>query len=209
MRAMRRLDNQADYLASTEIIDWHHHDVGALAAELAGGESDHELVARRCFEWVRDTIQHCTDFGRTEVTCRASEVLAHGTGFCYAKSHLVAALLRANGIPAGFCYQRLSVDGVGPPFCAHGLNAVWLPRYGWYRIDSRGNKAGVTAEFTPPVERLAFAVQIPGEFDLPGVLSVPLPQVVDALCRYQRVEGLALDLPDLVASESASVECER
>lgn len=24
------------------------------------------------------------------VTCRASEVLVHGTGYCYAKSHLLA-----------------------------------------------------------------------------------------------------------------------
>ena len=90
------------------------------------------------------------DFGRVEVTCRASDVLAARTGFCYAKSHLLAALLRANGIPAALCYQRLSIDGQGPPFCLHGLNAVHLPEHGWYRIDARGNKPGVDAQFTPP-----------------------------------------------------------
>jgi len=36
------------------------------------------------------------------VTCKASDVLIYGTGYCYAKSHLLAALLRANAIPAGF-----------------------------------------------------------------------------------------------------------
>ena len=91
----------------------------------------------------RDEIQHCMDFRRLEVTCRASEVLEAGTGFCYAKSHLLAALLRANSIPAGFCYQRLSIDGVWPPFSLHGFNAVWLPDFGWYRIDARGNKLEV------------------------------------------------------------------
>ncbi|MBL0716467.1 MAG: transglutaminase family protein [Desulfosarcina sp.] len=74
----------------------------------------------------------------------------HGTGYCYSKSHLLAALLRANDIPAGLCYQRLTVSDNKPPFCIHGLNAVYLEQHGWYRLDARGNKSGVTAEFCPP-----------------------------------------------------------
>jgi transglutaminase-like putative cysteine protease len=90
-------------------------------------------------------------------------VLEHGTGLCYAKSHLLAAVLRANGIPAGFCYQRLSRDEPGAPYCLHGLNSVYLPAYGWCPIDARGNKSGVDAQFGPPERRLAFAIQFPGE----------------------------------------------
>ena len=71
------------------------------------------------------------------MTCSASQVLLHGTGFCYAKGHLLAALLRANAIPVGSCYQRLRIDGTGPPFCLHGFNSVHLPAIGWYRIDAR------------------------------------------------------------------------
>jgi transglutaminase-like putative cysteine protease len=194
---MQALANQAEFLASTEIVNWHHPEVRARANLLANGETHAVTIARRCFEWVRDEIQHCMDFGRVEVTCKASEVLMRGTGFCYAKSHLLAALLRANGIPAGFCYQRLAIDGTGPPFSLHGLNAVWLPAYGWYRIDSRGNKPGVDAQFTPPVERLACPVQISGEFDMPGVFAEPLPQVVDALAQFDRADVLAANLPDL------------
>ncbi|WP_338430147.1 transglutaminase domain-containing protein [Synechococcus elongatus] len=37
-------------------------------------------------------------------------MLEYRTGYCYAKSHLLVALLRACSIPAGFCYQRLSFD---------------------------------------------------------------------------------------------------
>nr|WP_269749949.1 transglutaminase family protein [Polyangium fumosum] len=81
------------------------------------------------------------------LTCTASEVLRHRTGFCYAKSHLLAALLRANGLPAGFCYQRLAH---GSGYCLHGFNAVELPGIGWYRIDARGNKPGIDAAFDPP-----------------------------------------------------------
>jgi transglutaminase-like putative cysteine protease len=89
------------------------------------------------------------------VTCRASEVLQHKTGYCFAKSHLLAALLRANQIPVGFCYQRLSIDDNGAPYSLHGFNAVYFPEVGWYRVDARGNKEGVTAQFTPPQEQLA------------------------------------------------------
>lgn len=122
---------------------------------------------------------------------------AWGTGYCYAKSHLLAALLRANGIPAGLCYQRLSVDGEGAPFCLHGLNAVYLDGYGWYRIDARGNKPGVDAQFVPPVERLAFALELLGEADLPGIHAEPLPQVVDVLTRCATVQQVYEQLPDL------------
>jgi transglutaminase-like putative cysteine protease len=188
------------FLADSDVIDWRHSDVRALASRLANGDSDDVRISQRCFEWVRDEVQHSVDFGRTEVTCAASEVLSHRTGFCYAKSHLLAALLRANEIPAGFCYQRLSVDGSGPPFCVHGLNAVWLPQLGWYRVDARGNKPGVSAAFTPPVERLAFSIQIPGEADLPGIFAEPLPAVVQSLRQYDDASVLAANLPDQAAA---------
>ena len=145
------------FLESSEYIDWRHPLVYERAQELAFGTDDDLEVSKNCFEFVRDEIKHSHDYGLNPVTLKASEVLTHGTGYCYAKSHLLAALLRANGIPAALCYQRLTVDGVGEPFCLHGLNAVWLKEFGWYRIDPRGNKEGVNAQFNPPSETLAFA----------------------------------------------------
>lgn len=153
------------YLAASDMIDYTHPDVRALAAEIRGTHTDDSAIARHCFEWVRDHIQHSLDFQRTELTCRASDVQAKRTGYCYAKSHLLAALLRANGIPVGFCYQRLAIDGGQPPYCLHGLNAVYLKGHGWYRIDARGNKQGVNAQFTPPSEQLAFSTLCDGEVD--------------------------------------------
>jgi transglutaminase-like putative cysteine protease len=185
------------YLVSSVVIDWRHPEVSRLAGELAIQAPGTIEVARRCFEWVRDEVQHSVDFGRDEVTCRASEVLAARTGFCYAKSHLLAALLRANGIPAALCYQRLSIDGTGPPYCLHGLNAVHLPDQGWYRIDARGNKPGVDAQFTPPVEKLAFAVSLFGEANLPGFYAAPLPAVIDTLRKHENVAAVAANLPDI------------
>jgi transglutaminase-like putative cysteine protease len=200
----KELNERDAFLSATYIVDWHHPEVQTLALRLSRGEREHVIIAQRCFEWVRDEIQHSTDFDRTEVTCKASEVLRHRTGFCYAKSHLLAALLRANGIPAGFCYQRLSLDGVGPPFCLHGLNAVWLAEFGWYRVDARGNKLGVTAEFTPPVERLAFSTQIAGEADISGVFPKPQSEIVRVLRQYDDANVLAANLPDLDVRCTAS-----
>ena len=191
-----------EFLASTDVVDWYHADVRTLAWCLAGGEDDLVAVARRCFEWVRDEIRHSVDAGDTTVTCKASDVLLHRSGFCYAKSHLLAALLRANGIAAGFCYQRLSIDDEGPPFGLHGFNAVLLPAHGWYRVDARGNRPGgggqsrIDARFTPMVERLAFPIRVPGEATLPEIHAQPLAIVVPTLRRHTTVSAVSANLPD-------------
>ncbi|TAN68160.1 MAG: transglutaminase family protein [Methylobacter sp.] len=184
------------YLDSSEYIDWKHPLLLAKAAELAEGCVSDEAVAKQCFEFVRDAIKHSWDCRMNPVTCKASEVLTHGTGYCYAKSHLLAALLRANAIPAALCYQRLTIGTEGPPYCLHGLNAVYLKRHGWYRIDARGNKPGVFADFCPPIEKLAFPVVDVLERDFPQLLAEPLPQVVKALTQNQTVEEVFDNLPD-------------
>ncbi|MDH5598784.1 MAG: transglutaminase family protein, partial [Cyclobacteriaceae bacterium] len=127
-----------EYLASSENINWNHPLVLVKAKELRGSLTDHINISKKCFEFVRDEIKHSLDYKLNPVTCKASDVLKYETGYCYAKSHLLAALLRANGIPSGLCYQRLTIRNDEPLFCLHSLNAVFLPKYGWYRIDARG-----------------------------------------------------------------------
>jgi transglutaminase-like putative cysteine protease len=183
-----------EFLKDSEIIDWTHPAVLAKAKQLSSGATGDLETAQRSFEWVRDEIQHSIDFRRNPVTCSASEVLLSGTGFCYAKSHLLAALLRANEIPAGFCYQRLS--GTMVPYTLHGLNAIYLPTFGWYRVDPRGNKPGVDAQFKPPVEQLAFNATDPQEKLFPEILPDPLDVVVSALREYSDWELLWNNLPD-------------
>lgn len=185
------------YLDSSEYIDWKHPLVATKAVELAEGSLSDETVAKRCFEFVRDSIKHSWDYRMNPVTCKASEVLIHGTGYCYAKSHLLAALLRANAIPAGLCYQRLTIETDGTAYCLHGLNAVYLKRHGWYRIDARGNKPDVAAEFCPPIEKLAFSIVDASERDLPEIWSEPLPLVIEALTLNKTVEQVFDNLPDI------------
>jgi transglutaminase-like putative cysteine protease len=191
-----------DYLQTSEVIDWNHPAILALAQTIASGHRTTEAIAKACFEWVRDEIRHSYDYQMNPITCRASDVLQHKTGYCYAKSHLLAALLRANDIPAGFCYQRLSINDRGAPYSLHGFNAVYLPEVGWYRIDARGNREGVDAQFTPPRERLAFKIQVSEEADFPAILSTPLPVVVEALQAQSTWDEMLCNLPD-VSFESA------
>ncbi|MCG7865195.1 MAG: Cro/Cl family transcriptional regulator [gamma proteobacterium symbiont of Stewartia floridana] len=186
-----------EYLASTDLIDWKHPDILRKAKALSQGLGDQAAIAKACFEFVRDEIKHSNDFKLNPVTCKASDVLKHKTGYCYAKSHLLAALLRANGIPAGLCYQRLTIEDDKPPFCLHGLNAVYLPEFGWYRIDARGNKEGVEAQFTPPREQLAFRVVVQGEADFSEVWSEPLMEVVRVLTESETYQEVADNLPDI------------
>ncbi len=96
-----------DHLKSTRVIDRQTPDVQQAAKSLGAGVASDVEKARRLYEWVRDAIPHSADVGHETVTCRASDVLQQRTGICYAKAHLLAALLRATGIPAGLCYQVL------------------------------------------------------------------------------------------------------
>jgi transglutaminase-like putative cysteine protease len=147
--------------------------------------SDPEMErVRRTFEFVRDSIHHSWDIQSPQVTCKASEVLSYGEGLCYAKSHLLAALLRAQGIPTGFCYQRLAVDATAEMgYTLHGLNAVYLASEArWIRLDARGNKPGIQTEFSTSKEQLAYVVQSElDEIDYPTIYAQPHPKVVKAL----------------------------
>lgn len=205
--------DRKDFLAASAVIDWHSPEIKQLAQEIASGSETKTAmplgggytIAKACFEWVRDEIHHSVDYQMNPVTCRASDVLKYRTGYCFAKSHLLAALLRANQIPAGFCYQRLSIDDRGAPYSLHGFNAVYLDEFGWYRIDARGNKAGVNAQFTPPQEQLAYQVRLPEEKDFQTILAEPLPAIVAALKAGTTWDEMLQTLPDLTV-ESAK-EC--
>jgi transglutaminase-like putative cysteine protease len=174
------------------------------AKQIASEYETPMAIAKACFEWVRDEICHSYDYQMNPVTCQASDVLQHKTGYCFAKSHLLAALLRANQIPVGFCYQRLSVDDKGALYSLHGFNGIYLPEVGWYRVDARGNKEGVNAQFVPPQEQLAFEIQLAEEADFSVILDEPLQIVVEALQSQSTRDEMLLTLPDIPVESAKS-----
>ncbi|WP_323668982.1 transglutaminase-like domain-containing protein [Aliarcobacter butzleri] len=108
-----------EFLEETQIIDFKNEEVFRLAQELAKNCKTDVEIAKNCFLYVRDNIHHSGDFKDEITTYKASDVLKYETGWCYAKSHLLAALLRANGIPTGFCYQRLSCMNIKKIFIVY------------------------------------------------------------------------------------------
>ena len=85
----------------------------------------------------------------------------------------------------------------------HGFNAIYLPEYGWYRVDPRGNREDINAQFTPPTEQLAYSVRLPEEADFQSILAEPLPVVIKVLKTYNSWEQVLCNLPD-VSLESCS-----
>ncbi|MEV4058332.1 transglutaminase domain-containing protein [Amycolatopsis sp. NPDC049688] len=166
-------DRPSDYLAADAVIDHGHPAIHALLDTLRPASDDAAARAEAAFLFVRDEIEHVIDAGDPRVTWRASDVLRERVGICHAKAHLLAALLRAQGIPAGFCYQELSA--------LHGLNAVYLHGR-WSRLDARGNRTGARGEFSLDEEKLAWPVDTArGERDHPEIHPAPAAVVVDFL----------------------------
>ena len=99
--------------------------------------TDEISLIKAIYEFVRDDIKNSWDVQDKCVTKFATEVLEQGVGICWAKANLLAALLRACGIPAGICYQRLTLGDVPETgFCIHALNAVYIKSLNrWIRLD--------------------------------------------------------------------------
>lgn len=195
-------DNIELYLSSSDIIDYHNSEITKLAEEIANRSKGDLEYIKSAFEYVRDNISHSADINNDLITCKASEVLKAGHGICMAKSHLLAALLRCKSIPAGFCYQRLILDDdTAPVLILHGLNGVYIQEYHkWIRLDARGNKSGVNAQFSIETEQLAFPVRSEkGEEDIPMVYPEPDRNVLEALTKNETRSQLWDNLPEELA----------
>jgi transglutaminase-like putative cysteine protease len=111
LRALRRplvtwprtisIDDAGAWLRSTAFVDSDASAIVAFARTAAGGRADARERAIALYYAVRDGVTYTPycDF-RSPDTYRASGVLAKGAGFCVGKAALLAAVARAEGIPA-------------------------------------------------------------------------------------------------------------
>ena len=97
------------FLAATEMIDFQHMAIQNKAHQLFTAVLNDVDKTRVAYEFVRDEIPHSFDCNAQVITAKASDVLIHQTGICHAKANLLAALLRSQGIPTGFCFQHLTL----------------------------------------------------------------------------------------------------
>lgn len=161
MKLIQYSDKIEDYLKCDNDIDFDNQAIAKQADALYKQAPNELAFIKATYEFVRDIISHSADINADALWCTASQVLKAGHGICFAKSHLLAALLRCKGMPAGFCYQKIILDDETAPILVyHGLNGVYLNDLEkWIRLDARGNKAGVNAQFAIDSEQLAFAIR--------------------------------------------------
>lgn len=171
-----------EYLVADSYVDYAASPVTTLAQTLWTQNTETYQYMKAAFEFVRDRITHSWDAQDSRVSVSASQCLSYGTGICYAKANLFAALLRIKHIPTGFCYQRLTFGSdVESGYYIHTLNAIHYEN-AWHRVDVRGNKPGIDAQFNLEEEQLAFMPRKElGEIDYPMVYAHPLAICMNVL----------------------------
>lgn len=187
-----------DYLKCDDIIDYDNPLVRETAEQITEGLRDTLSKAQAIYEFVRDHIFHSFHINATSITIRASEVLEKGHGTCYSQAHLLAALMRAAGIPCGLCYQiRKDEDDPDGRLIAHGYNAVYIDEIGrWIRLDASRS----IEEYDQPFdfEKEASDLEVDtgaGEADDPVIYINPSKNILKALKRYETVEELKRNMP--------------
>lgn len=184
MKMICESEQLEDYLLELDEVNFSNPMIKKKIKELFNSAQSEIEKAKIAYEFVRDEISHSWDIQGKRVTYKASEVLKYKEGICYAKSNLLASLLRSQGIPTGFCYQRLMLfDTPEKGYSLHALNAIYLkPLNKWIRLDARGNKTGVDAEFSIGEEKLAFSVNEKfDEKDYPVIYVKPNPKTITVL----------------------------
>ncbi len=104
-----------EYLKPTKLCDCDNAKLKEKAKEIIKGAKTPKEAALKIFYFVREEIAFGMDYPNT----KASQTLKKGIGFCYTKTNLQIALLRAVGIPARCHYAHLHKDvlkGIAPRF---------------------------------------------------------------------------------------------
>lgn len=190
-------DNLEAFLMEDEIIDYSNTNIASLAGELYQKSDSEEKYIQLAWEYVRDNIPHSTRINNDRITCSASEVLEAKHGICFARSHLLAALLRYKSIPAGFCYQKIILDDeTAPVLVYHGLNGVYVKNPGkWIRLDP-----GADRPFSLEDEQLTVPIRPEkGEQDGFTVYPEPDKKVIEKLRNNKTRTQLWDDLPTELA----------
>lgn len=124
-------------------------------------------------------------FGGAE--SRSWDLLYQGT--------FIGGIAALQGYPSRFLLSKANFTA--PVLIYHGLNGVYLSDYKkWIRLDARGNKTGVRAEFSTQKEQLAFTVRPElGEAD--GFIIYPDPdiKIVENLRKSKTRTALWQNLP--------------
>lgn len=187
------------FLAENKYIDFSSLLVKEKAKELFCHTETNAEKAKIAYEYVRDDIPHSFDIGAKIITAKASDVLTHRTGICHAKANLLAALLRLESIPVGFCFQHLTLvndDSLG--YCVHCYNALFIDNH-WIKVDARGNTNGKNAQFSLGKPILAFPNRKEyNEYFWDGIYAHPHLDTMIMLEKATSLQDVLDNIPDYV-----------
>ena len=187
------------FLAKTEYIDYSNEAIQGKMKELFTDDMNEVEKVKVAYEFVRDKIPHSFDCNATIITAKASEVLKHKTGICHAKSNLLAALLRGQNIPVGFCFEHITLaadDSLG--YCVHAYNAVYL-KGRWIKLDARGNNEKVNAKFSLEESILAYPPREQyDEYFFPGIYANPQMETMKMLEKAECLQDIMDNIPEFV-----------
>lgn len=187
------------FLQENEYVDYNSEIIQKKIAELFSTDMNETEKAKIAYEFVRDEIPHSFDCNADIITAKASDVLKYKTGICHAKANLLAALLRSQGIPTGFCFQHITLlndDSLG--YCVHAYNAVFIENK-WIKLDARGNKQGVNAQFSTNEPTLAFPNRKEyDEYFWKGIYSSPHMPTMEMLTKAECLQDIMDNIPDEV-----------
>ncbi len=195
------------FLEENTYVDYHAQIIRKKAVELFSDGMDEIEKAKAAYEFVRDKIPHSFDCDAKVITAKASDVLKYETGICHAKANLLAALLRSQGIPTGFCFQHITLmddDSMG--YCVHAFNAVFLNGK-WIKLDARGNKPGVDAQFSMEEPLLAFPNREEyDEYFWNGIYALPHIPTMQMLEKAKCLQDILENIPDILEDIPDCVE---
>ncbi len=181
-------------LAPSRFVDSDAPGIVAYAERVADGAGDDVEKARRLYLAVRDDLRYDPyRLGRGPEDFRASRTLERGYGFCVTKAAVLAAVARAQGLPArlGFAdvrnhltTPRLQAAMGTDVFAYHGFTELYLGGK-WVKATPAFNKSLCRMARIQPLE-------FDGEHD-----SIYHPLDLDGRrhMEYLRYRGVYLDIP--------------
>ena len=192
------------YLQEHRYIDFSAPNIQECMRTLFENTNGDLDKAKKAYHFVRDEIPHSFDCDASVITAKASDVLSHRTGICHAKANLLAALLRSQGIPAGFCFQHITLlDDDSKGYCVHCFNAIRLNDK-WLKVDARGNTHGKNAQFSMDEPILAFPNRPEyDEYFWDGIYPHPQPSTMKMLEEAASLQDVLNNIPDSIDDLSA------
>ena len=190
------------FLIETKYVDYNDIAIQLKTKELFTHNMGDVEKTRIAYEFVRDKIPHSFDCNATVITAKASDVLKKQTGICHAKSNLLAALLRSQRIPTGFCFEHITLeedDAMG--YCVHAYNAVYLNGH-WIYLDARGNKENVNAQFSLETPILAYPPREEyDEYFFKGIYANPHQDTMTMLENAKSLQDIMDNIPEYIFEE--------